>query len=91
MKGILAAKDSIFQLVSSGSGNVGRFRKDSSLMLHVSSLRAEVDSLRSLTSGTGISKMRSDTSLKAAMAKARRELDSLMIEIKKHPSRYISF
>lgn len=90
MKGLLAAKDSIFQLVNSPTGNVGRFRKDSTLMLRVSNLRAGIDSLRSLTSGAGITKMRGDTLLSAAMAKARREIDSLMIEIKKHPGRYIS-
>jgi phospholipid/cholesterol/gamma-HCH transport system substrate-binding protein len=91
MKGLLAAKDSIFELLNSGNGNVGRFRKDSTLMLHVSSIRTGIDSLRSLTSGAGIMTMRSDTSLKAAVTKARREIDSLMVEIKKHPSRYISF
>jgi hypothetical protein len=91
MKGLIAAKDSVFQLVNSGNGNIGRFRKDSTLMLHVTSLRAGIDSLRSLTSGAGVTKMRSDTALSAAVAKARREIDSLMIEIKKHPTRYISF
>jgi phospholipid/cholesterol/gamma-HCH transport system substrate-binding protein len=91
MKGLVAAKDSILQLVNSGNGNVGRFRKDSTLMLHVSSLRAGIDSLRALTSGPGITNLRSDTALSAAMSKARRQIDSLMIEIKKHPTRYISF
>jgi phospholipid/cholesterol/gamma-HCH transport system substrate-binding protein len=91
MKGLLAEKDSIFQLVNSPTGNVGRFRKDSTLMLRVSSVRAGIDSLRSLTSGAGITKLRGDTSLSAAVGKARREIDSLMIEIKKHPRRYISF
>jgi ABC-type transporter Mla subunit MlaD len=91
MKGLVAAKDSILQLVNSGNGSVGRFRKDSTLMLHVSSVRAGIDSLRSLTSGAGIMTMRSDTSLSFAVTKARRQIDSLMAEIKKHPSRYISF
>ena len=91
MKGLISQKDSIMQLVSSGNGNVGRFRKDSTLIHRVSSLRAEIDSLRRLTSGAGILKMRSDTTLSVEMGKARRQIDSLMVEIKKHPTRYISF
>ncbi|HUQ20271.1 MAG TPA: MlaD family protein [Gemmatimonadaceae bacterium] len=88
---IFAAKDSIMLLVSSGTGNVGRFRKDSTLLREVSNVRAGIDSLKALTSGGGITKLRSDTTLKAAIARARTQLDSLMIEIKKHPTRYISF
>ena len=88
-KRLLAAKDSIFQLLN-GNGNVGRFRKDSTLWREVAHVRAGMDSLRALTSGAGITKLRGDTSLSAAMARARTQIDSLMQEIKKHPTQYIS-
>ncbi|MDP9176711.1 MAG: hypothetical protein M3O61_03435 [Gemmatimonadota bacterium] len=90
---VMAQTDSIKLLVSSGSGNVGRFRRDSTLMREVASMRAEVDSLRRLfsTQGGGVSRLRSDTALKREMGQARANLDSLMLDIRKHPLRYLSF
>ncbi len=89
---VLAQKDSIMLLVSSGSGNVGRFRRDSTLMREVAKTRAEVDSLRLLFSRPGaISRLRTDSALKREMGQARIQLDSLMLDLKKHPLRYISF
>ena len=40
---VFAQKDSIMLLLSSGSGNVGRFRKDSTLPRQIASIRASVD------------------------------------------------
>jgi hypothetical protein len=90
---VMAEKDSIILLVSSGRGNVGRFRKDSTLLRSVASVRAGVDSIRALfsTAGNGVTRLRSDTALKAAITQSRAQLDSLMRDIKKHPLRYISF
>ena len=89
---VLAQKDSIMFLVSSGSGNVGRFRRDSTLMREVAKTRAEVDSLRLLFSRPGaVSRLRTDSALKREMGQARIQLDSLMTDLKKHPTKYISF
>jgi phospholipid/cholesterol/gamma-HCH transport system substrate-binding protein len=89
---VLAQKDSIMFLVSSGSGNVGRFRRDSTLMREVARTRAEVDSLRLLFSRPGaVSRLRTDTALKREIGQARIQLDSLMLDLKKHPLKYISF
>jgi len=90
---VMAAKDSIGLLVSSGRGNVGRFRRDSTLSREVASVRASVDSLRTLVSARGgaVSRLQSDTTLKSEIARTRTELDSLMKAIKKHPLKYISF
>jgi phospholipid/cholesterol/gamma-HCH transport system substrate-binding protein len=90
---VIAQKDSITLLLSSGSGNVGRFRRDSTLMRQVASVRAEVDSLRRLfsTPGSGVSRLRSDSTLQGEMSRARVQLDSLMADLKKHPLKYISF
>jgi len=93
IKRVMAAKDSIMFLVSSGNGSVGRFRRDSTLARHIASVRAGVDSIRGLMSrpGNSVSKLRADTTLKSEMARARVQLDSIMKDIKKHPSKYISF
>lgn len=93
VKEIFAEKDSIILLLSSGRGNVGRFRRDSTLPREVASIRSEMDSLRALLSNpqSGVARLRSDTTLKSEIARARAQLDSLMREIKKHPRRYISF
>lgn len=90
--GILAAKDSVVLLFSSGEGNIGRFHRDSTLFREVASVRAEMDSLRSLFSRSGsVTRLRSDTSLTTEIGSARAQLDSLMKEIKKHPMRYLRF
>jgi phospholipid/cholesterol/gamma-HCH transport system substrate-binding protein len=90
---VLAAKDSIMFLVSSGNGTVGRFRRDSTLKREIASVRAGVDSLRRLmsTPGNSVSKLRSDTTLKSEMARARAQIDSVMQDLKKNPKKYISF
>lgn len=90
---VLAQKDSIALLMSSGRGNVGRFRRDSTLLKQVGRIRAEVDSVRALVfnPASGVARLRSDSTLKREITRARAELDSLMAEIKKHPLRYMSF
>jgi phospholipid/cholesterol/gamma-HCH transport system substrate-binding protein len=84
---IRASKDSIAALMNSGRGNIGRFRKDSTLGNQISHLQGELDSLRS-GSGT-LAKMKSDSTLRIEMAKMRAELAALMADVKKHPLRYI--
>lgn len=89
---LLSARDSIALMLSSGNGNLGRFRRDSTLPRELASVRAGIDSLRHLTSGAGsATRLRSDTALKAEIARARAQIDSLMLEVKKHPLKYISF
>jgi ABC-type transporter Mla subunit MlaD len=92
LKRVLAVKDSLAFLMSSGNGNVGRFRRDSTLPRHVASVRAGLDSLRKLVTATsGVTRLKSDTTLSGEIARARSQVDSLMKEIKKHPRKYISF
>lgn len=90
---VIAETDSIKLLLSSDHGNVGRFRRDSTLVRQVAGVRAEVDSLRRLFSspGGGVSRLRSDTALRREMSQARAQLDSLMLDLRKHPLKYISF
>ena len=92
LKRVLAVKDSLAFLMSSGNGSVGRFRRDSTLQGHIASVRAGLDSLRRLVSSTsGVTRLKSDTTLGSEIARARAQVDSLMKEIKKHPRKYISF
>ena len=87
---IRATKDSIALLLSSGNGNVGRFRRDSALKNEIAHLQAQVDSLRAISaSGTGIGRMKTDSALTKEMARIRVELAALMADIKKHPLRYL--
>jgi phospholipid/cholesterol/gamma-HCH transport system substrate-binding protein len=88
----LAGVDSLRQFLSTDRGVVGRFRRDSTLIKQVAALRQDVNALRAMAdSGSGgIAAARKDTVLRAQMARARMTLDSLIADIKKHPSRYIS-
>jgi hypothetical protein len=87
---IRSTKDSIMLLVNSGTGSVGRFRRDSTLMKEISHLQGQVDSLRAMTtSGGGIGRLRSDSTLTAELARIRVELAALMADVKKHPLRYL--
>lgn len=87
---IRATKDSIAYLLSSGEGNVGRLRRDSTLRNDVAHLQSQLDSLQSLYAGNnGIGRMKSDSSLTLEMARLRSELGALMADMKKHPLRYL--
>lgn len=89
---VMAAKDSIALLLTTDRGNIGRFRKDSTLFRQVSHIRSEIDSLKVMTSGTGgIARLRTDSTLTIQMARARAQLTEIMADLKKHPRRYISF
>ncbi len=90
---VFAEKDSIMLLLSSGRGNVGRFRRDSTLPHQIASVRGSLDSLRALISNpySEVARLRTDTTLKDEMIRVRIQLDSLMRDMKKHPMKYISF
>lgn len=88
---VMAAKDSITELMTSGNGTLGRFHRDSTLSPTIGRLRAEVDSLLTMMSGgnTSLSRMKSDTTLAKELTRARAQLDSLMKDVKKHPRKYL--
>ncbi len=90
---VMAGVDSIMSLASSNRGNIGRFRKDSTLVPTIKGMMAQVDSLRGMASnpvGT-IGKAHSDSTLIKLIDQSRASLDSLMKDIKSHPLRYIAF
>jgi len=87
---IRAAKDSISALITTGNGNVGRFRRDSTLQTQIAHLRSELDSLRAEYSGSdGIGRVKTDSTLTVEMTRLRAQITSLMADIKKHPLRYL--
>ena len=90
---IMSSVDSLRTMLTTGNGNVGRFRRDSTLAPTVNGLLAQVDSLRAMASNPAgnIGRARGDSTLIREIARARRELDALMKDIKKHPLRYIAF
>lgn len=90
---VMSSIDSLRTMLTTGDGNVGRFRRDSTLIPAVKGLLAQVDSLRDLASNPvgNIGRARADSTLTKELARARRELDALMKDIKKHPLRYIAF
>ena len=90
-RSLIASKDSLTQMMTTGNGNIGRFRRDSTLVLTIARLRAEADSLTGMMGnekGT-VARLRSDTSLASGLARVRAQLDSLMTDVKKHPRKYL--
>jgi hypothetical protein len=89
----MAATDSIRSLMSSKKGTLGRFRSDTTLVTKASGVLAELDTLQLLLSNpvASISAAHPDSALTKEMGRTRGLLASLINDIKKHPSRYISF
>jgi len=89
----MAATDSIRSLMSSKKGTLGRFRSDSTLVTKASGVLAELDTLQLLLSSpvASISAAHPDSALTKELGRTRGLLASLIRDIKKHPSRYITF
>ena len=90
---VMAGADSIMALASSNRGNVGRFRKDSTLVPKIKGIMAQLDSLRAMASNpTGtMGRAQGDSTLTKLIDQSRASLDSLMKDVKSHPLRYIAF
>ena len=89
---VMAATDSIRTLMSS-NGTLGRFRRDTTLVTKAKGLLAELDTLQVLASNPvgSIAAAHPDSALTKEMSRTRGLLAALIRDIKKHPSRYISF
>ena len=85
----MAAVDSIHTLVSSNRTSVGHFRRDSTLITKAGHVLAELDSLRTLTSGQLGGAAAADSSLAKGLTRTRALLAALIKDIKAHPLRYI--
>jgi len=90
-RSIMASKDSLTAMLTTGNGNLGRFHRDSTLGPTIAHMKSQVDSLRGMMNNQtgGIGKLKSDSVMAQEMAKVRIQLDSLMKDVKKHPRKYL--
>ena len=89
----MAAADSIRFLASSKKGNLGRFRRDTTLVTKAKHVLAEIDTLRALVRspvGT-IAAVHSDSLLAQQLERQHILLRELITDIKTNPMRYIRF
>jgi phospholipid/cholesterol/gamma-HCH transport system substrate-binding protein len=89
----LAQTDSIRALIGSSETSLGRFRRDSTLLGHVTEVRAALDSLQRLAASPNgtIGRFRADSAIIMNIQRGRAALDSLIVDIKQHPLRYTPF
>jgi ABC-type transporter Mla subunit MlaD len=89
----MAAADSIKTLVASNKGNIGRFRRDTTLVTNANHILAEVDTLRFLLSNPmgAIATAHPDSALTRQLDRTHVLLASLIRDVKSNPMRYIRF
>jgi hypothetical protein len=87
---VSALADSIGMAANNGSGEIGRFRRDSTLVLQARQTLVSVADLRRRVARYA---GRSDegTALAAQLDRAHAQLDSIVQDAKSHPLRYITF
>jgi ABC-type transporter Mla subunit MlaD len=89
----LATVDSIRGLLASDHTSVGRFRRDSTLVGHVASVRDELARIRlaanRIDGAFGLA--RGDSALQRSVDGAYRAMDVLLTDIRRRPLRYIHF
>ena len=90
---IMARVDSIRALVGSDQHSLGRFRRDSTLVIEIRNARVELAEVRRLASSPNgtIGRFRMDSIIIRNIHRDLAEVDSLIADVKKHPLRYIAF
>jgi phospholipid/cholesterol/gamma-HCH transport system substrate-binding protein len=89
----MARADSVRALVSSPSGALGRFRRDSTLLRNVAEVRDEVSIVRGLlanASGTA-GRVLGDSAIVRQLAQTEAALSDIISDIRRRPLRYIAF
>lgn len=89
----LAETDSLRALLASNESVVGRFRRDTSLMRTVSSLRNEVSLAKAMLEeprGTAGRVLR-DSAVTRQLTAAEKELAAVIADLRAHPMRYVAF
>ncbi len=89
----LAGVDSVRALLDSPNTSFGRFRKDSTLLNNVGSLRDELSLIRAqLDESHGTAgRVLHDSAIGNGVIEAERQMTLLFADVKKHPLRYIVF
>jgi phospholipid/cholesterol/gamma-HCH transport system substrate-binding protein len=90
---VMAQVDSVRTLLASSKTSLGRFRRDSTLLLQIADIRAELALVQaSLDEPRGtVGRMLKDSALTIALGQARQEMTLLFADVKKNPRRYLSF
>jgi phospholipid/cholesterol/gamma-HCH transport system substrate-binding protein len=89
----MAQVDSVRALVGSSRTSLGRFRRDSTLIIEMDRIRAELAEVQRLAAspvGT-IGRARTDSVIIRNIHRDLAAMDSLVADMKKHPLRYIAF
>jgi phospholipid/cholesterol/gamma-HCH transport system substrate-binding protein len=89
----MAQADSIRALVGSTRVSLGRFRRDSTLIIEMERIRTELANIQQLAAspdGT-IGRARTDSAIGRNIHLSLQAIDSLVADMKKHPLRYIAF
>jgi phospholipid/cholesterol/gamma-HCH transport system substrate-binding protein len=89
----LAEADSLRTLLASGQSAVGRFRRDTSLMRTVTSLRNEVALAKAMLDeprGTA-GRVLHDSAMTRQLTAAEKELATVIADLRAHPMRYVAF
>ncbi len=87
----LSAVDTIRALLASQTNTIGRFRRDSSLILAIGQARdslAEIGRLAANPGGT-LGRLRADSALFASVDSTRAQMAALFTDMKAHPFRYL--
>jgi hypothetical protein len=89
----MARVDSIRTLVTSTEHSLGRFRRDSTLIIEIGRIRAELATVQQLASSPNgtVGRIRSDSVIIRNVHRSLAEIDSLFADIKKRPLRYLVF
>jgi phospholipid/cholesterol/gamma-HCH transport system substrate-binding protein len=89
----LAQADSLRAFVTSNQSVVGRFRRDTSLMRTVTSLRNEISLAKALLDeprGTA-GRVLHDSAMTRQLTAAEKEVAALIADLRAHPMRYVAF
>jgi phospholipid/cholesterol/gamma-HCH transport system substrate-binding protein len=89
----LAEVDSLRSLLTSDQSAVGRFRRDTSLMRTVTSLRNEVSLAKAMLDeprGTA-GRVLHDSALTRQLTSTEKELANVIADLRAHPMRYVAF
>jgi phospholipid/cholesterol/gamma-HCH transport system substrate-binding protein len=90
---VMARADSVRSLIGSSSTSLGRLRRDSTLIVEVADIRAELTTVRAaLAESRGtVGRAMHDSATFSALGDVQREMTLLLADLKKHPLRYRPF